>query len=195
MKKWILAALIAAALALSLTACGGGQESADAESVPDGGETVTESAPPPEPEPMPEPEPVSEPEAEPAEETPEPELTGKEKVDADLRAIVSEKYRDTRVTEITLNDNLGSEAEDDYVALIYLRWTVQNGPDMTKRMIAMYSEDFAARIGTDVPAVTDVAIFWTVPYYSEETAAKYSYERRDNGGMYKTDEVWTGVVR
>ena len=140
---------------------------------------------------------ATEPEPEPAEETPEPapELTGKEKVDADLRAIVSEKYRDTRVTGITLNDNLGSEAADDYVALIYLRWNVQNGPDMTKSIIAMYSEDFAARIGTDIPAVTDVAIFWTVPYHSEETAAKYSYERRSDGGMYKTDEVWTGVVR
>lgn len=139
----------------------------------------------------PEPEPVAEPEPE-----PDPELTGRKKVDADLRAIVAEYYNNTTVDKITLNDNLGTDAEGDFVALIYLTWSVKNKADTTKKVIAMYSEDFAARIGTSVPEVTDTAMFWTIPYFQESgSVAKYSYERHSSGGMYKTDETWDAVVR
>ena len=139
------------------------------------------------------------PEPEPAEETPEPapKLTGKEKVDADLRAIVAEHYANTVVDSITLNNNYGTDEDGDYVALIYLTWNVQNGADMTKRMIKMYSEDFAARIATDVLEVTDVAMFWTIPYHHIEGStlpeAKYSYEKHGIG-MYQTDEMWSKSV-
>lgn len=125
----------------------------------------------------------------------EEELSGAEKNDADLRAIVNEYYSSTDVTEIILNENAGTDDEGDYVALVYLTWNVKNKPDMTKQMLAMYSEDFAARVGQDIESITDFAIFWTVPYYSEtDTAAKYSYERKD-GGMYQTDEMISNIIK
>lgn len=131
--------------------------------------------------------------------TPEPpavELTEEEQIDADLREIVEDNYPSTDVDTITLNKNLGTEDDDsDYVALVYLTWNVKNKPDMTKKMLAMYSEDFAARIGEDIPAITDFAIFWTVPYYSEEdTAAKYSYERQGTG-MSQTDAMISNIIK
>ena len=111
-----------------------------------------------------------------------------------MENIVSENYASTDVTEITLNENLGTDDEADYVALVYLTWNVKNKPDTTKQMLAMYSEDFVARVGQDIQAITDFSIFWTVPYYSEtETAAKYSYERKD-GGMYQSDSMISNVI-
>lgn len=125
---------------------------------------------------------------------PDVELTEEEQIKADLKRIVSEKYTSTDVTEITLNENLGTDDESDYVALVYLTWNVKNKPDTTKQILAMYSEDFASRVGENIQAITDFAIFWTVPYYSEtETAAKYSYERKD-GGMYQTDSMVSTII-
>ncbi len=125
---------------------------------------------------------------------PDVELTEEEQIKADLENIVSENYASTDVTEITLNENLGTDDEADYVALVYLTWNVKNKPDTTKQMLAMYSEDFVARVGQDIQAITDFSIFWTVPYYSEtETAAKYSYERKD-GGMYQSDSMISNVI-
>jgi len=126
--------------------------------------------------------------------TPEATLTPEQQIEADLRKIVEDNYSSTDMTELTLNENLGTEDEDDYVALVYLTWDVPNSANTTKQMLALYSEDLAARVGSDLEAITDLAIFWTVPYYSETTAAaKYSYERTDEG-MYQTDVVVNSII-
>lgn len=121
------------------------------------------------------------------ENTPEVELTPEEYIDASLRAIVEEYYSSTDITNIAINENHGTEDDGDYIALVYLTWNVKNKPDTTKQMLSMYSEDFAARIGTDIQNVSEFTVFWTVPYYSEvETAVKYTYARVE-GGMIQTD--------
>ena len=50
------------------------------------------------------------------------------------------------------------------------------------------------RIGESIPSVTDFAVFWTIPYYSEnDIAIKYSYQRQGEG-MYQTDEMIDSVI-
>lgn len=116
-------------------------------------------------------------------------ISEKDQVEATLRGIVAEYYDDTDVSAVTINENLGTDETDDYVALVYLTWNVKNSKGTTKEMLAMYSEDFAARVGMELEHVTDFAVFWTVPYYSaSDTIAKYSYERK-GGGMYQTDAM------
>ncbi len=117
-------------------------------------------------------------------------------IETAFRQIVKEKYDKTDVDRITLNKNLGTEDNDqDYVALVYLTWNVKNGADMTKRMMAMYSEDLAARTATNIPNISELCVFWTIPYYDEnDTSVKYSYERRDSG-MYQTDEFISNKIR
>ena len=58
-------------------------------------------------------------------------------------------------------------------------------------MLEMYSSDFAARIGSDQPAVNEVAIFWTVPYL-DNANAKWAYERNGEG-MYLSDNMMDSV--
>ena len=53
----------------------------------------------------------------------------------------------------------------------------------------MYSEDCAARVGSDIPRVSELCIFWIVPYYSDsDTIAKYTYERYKKN-MYESDAM------
>lgn len=131
---------------------------------------------------------VKVPEAEAEQELKEP-LTETEQIEADMRKIISENYMETSVDRISINPNYGTEDDDsDYVALAYLIWEVKNSRKTTQEMLSMYSEDFAARIGSAIASVSEFSVFWTVPYHDEtQTAMKFTYDRKDEG-MYQVDE-------
>lgn len=96
-------------------------------------------------------------------------------------------YTSTRVSRISINENLGTAEGGDYVALVYLEWGVKNDADLTEIILEMYSSDLAARIGTDIFSISELAVFWVVPYYSADlTALKCSYSRSGDK-MYITD--------
>lgn len=122
------------------------------------------------------------------------DLTETDKIDYVIRDIVSEKYMDTVVDTLTINENAGTDDDGDFIALAYLTWNVKNKADTTKEMLAMYSEDLAARVGTDLPEVSELSVFWTVPYHDESnTAVKYTFERKGEG-MYETDKMISSVL-
>lgn len=96
-------------------------------------------------------------------------------------------YDNATVDTVTINEDSGTDAEGDYIALIYLTWNVKNTAETTEKMLQMYSDDLAASLAIDHPEVQEAAIFWNVPYLGSNTS-KWSYERRGNG-MYATDKV------
>lgn len=96
-------------------------------------------------------------------------------------------YDNTLVDEVRINEDLGTDVEGDYIALVNLTWNVQNSAETTEMMLQMYSDDLAASLAIDHPEVQEAAIFWNVPYLGSNTS-KWSYERRGNG-MYATDKV------
>lgn len=106
-------------------------------------------------------------------------------------SIIAENYTDTDINEIAINENLGTEEGGDYIILARLTWNVKNSGSMSKKMLEMYSSDFAARIGNDQLAVNEVAIFWTVPYL-DNANAKWAYERNGEG-MYLSDNMMDSV--
>lgn len=127
-------------------------------------------------------------ETEPVEEV-DPVEQDKQDIEEAARQIIADHYTNTDIEAISVNENLGTEADGDYILLMYVTWNVKNSAKMTKRVLAMYSEDFAARVGSEIENVQEVAIFWTVPYHIEDrTAIKYSYARA-GAGMYQTDCV------
>lgn len=113
--------------------------------------------------------------------------TPEKKLEDYIWSRVHNEYDRTTVDRIEINEDLGTDAEGDYIALVYLTWDVKNKPDMTETMLQMYSDDLAASLAADHPEAQEVAIFWQVPYLGSNTS-KWSYERR-NGGMYATDKV------
>lgn len=149
-----------------------------------------EATPTPTVEPTPTPTPTEEPAPEPTEEpTPpdpveeiDPAVQDKEEIEAAARDIVTANYTMTDISRITVNENYGTDADGDYILLVYVTWNVKNSVEMTNKVLAMYSEDFAARVGKDIPKVSEISVFWTVPYYSEtNVSVKYSYERIGDG--------------
>jgi len=165
-------------------------------------EPTPEPTPPPASDPQPEPtpeEPVTAPvatptpEEPPAEESPaeeaDPVEQAKQEIEEAARQIIADHYTQTDIDNVTVNEDYGTDADGDYILLVYLTWNVENSARMTKKVLAMYSEDFAARVGESMENVQEVALFWTVPYHIEDgTAVKYSYERR-GAGMYQTDSM------
>ena len=98
------------------------------------------------------------------------------------------KYLDTKIDDITVNPDLGTEKNDDYVVLVRLTWNVKNSAKTSKEMLDMYSSDMAARMYKDLPEIQELAVFWTVPYLNNGNA-KISFERAGNGMKY-TDKVF-----
>ena len=89
---------------------------------------------------------------------------------------------------ITINDNAGTAAEGDVIALVYLTWKVKNKADTTKEMLRLFSDDLAAHLAQDYENVQEVAVFWEVEYL--QSNGKLSYGRTTTGGMLRTDETY-----
>lgn len=117
-----------------------------------------------------------------------PEERALARVKNKVREYVNAHYNGTTIDNITVNPDLGTEKEDDYVALVRLTWNVKNGGKLSREMLDMYSSDMAARMYEDLPEVQELAVFWTVPYLNNG-AAKISFER-SNGGMRYTDKIY-----
>lgn len=105
-----------------------------------------------------------------------------------IRSRISSQYSSTQIDRITINEDAGTSASGDYIALVYLTWNVKNSGKTSKDMLQTYSSDLAATVGNECPSVNEIAIFWTVPYLNN-ASAKCAYERR-SGGMYASDTMW-----
>lgn len=105
-----------------------------------------------------------------------------------IRGRVNDEYTYSDIGHITINEDLGTDAEGDYIALVYITWTQKNSGKTSKEMLKLYSDDLASTVAQECENVQEIAIFWTVPYLNNANA-KCSYERR-NGAMYEMDMLW-----
>ena len=53
-------------------------------------------------------------------------LTETQKIEKILTDRITEQYTMTQIDRITINDDLGTEADGDYIALVYLTWNQKN---------------------------------------------------------------------
>ncbi|WP_148139370.1 hypothetical protein [Wohlfahrtiimonas chitiniclastica] len=61
-----------------------------------------------------------------------------------------------------------------------MRWDRKNDPTQTKNMLQMYSARLANEISKH-KNVSEIVIFWEVPYHSEDSnIAKFNYARKNN---------------
>ena len=114
-------------------------------------------------------------------------LTETQKIEKILTDRITEQYTMTQIDRITINDDLGTEADGDYIALVYLTWDQKNTGKTSKKMLEMYSSDLAATLGEQNSSVNEIAIFWTVPYLND--TAKCSYQRNGDG-FVEMDMAW-----
>lgn len=121
----------------------------------------------------------------PKEESPKDQAAAR--IKSKVNEYVSTYYANTNIDSITVNDDLGTDQENDYIVLVNLTWNVKNSGKTSKEMLDMYSSDMAARMYKDLPEAQELCIFWTVPYLNGK--AKISFERA-NGGMKYTDKMF-----
>ena len=114
-------------------------------------------------------------------------LTETQEIEKILTDRITEQYTMTQIDRITINDDLGTEADGDYIALVYLTWNQKNTGTTSKKMLEMYSSDLAATLGEQNSYVNEIAIFWTVPYLND--TAKCSYQRNGDG-FVEMDMAW-----
>lgn len=114
--------------------------------------------------------------------------TREEEIKLVIEQIAEEHYDSTSIKKVTVNENLGTEEEDDYLVLVYLSFDAKNTKKTSKRMIEMYGSDLAARLAGEVD-ISEITIFWEVPYLKEgDNVAKFNLQRSGDKMTFK--EKW-----
>lgn len=85
-------------------------------------------------------------------------LTETQKIEKILTDRITKQYTMTQIDRITINDDLGTDADGDYIALVYLTWNQKNTGKTSKKMLEMYSSDLAATLGEQNSSVNEIAI-------------------------------------
>lgn len=109
----------------------------------------------------------------------EPE-SEKSKIERKIQEYIDANYTYTQLDSISVNDDLGTDIDGDYVLLVHLTWNAKNSGKLSKEVLELYSSDMAARMYDDLPEIQELVVFWTVPYLNDGSA-KISFERVTNG--------------
>ncbi|NMB42369.1 MAG: hypothetical protein GX996_10630 [Firmicutes bacterium] len=95
------------------------------------------------------------------------------------------EYKNTLVDKIVINENLGTDTQGDYIALIYLVYDIKNTTKTGNEIMRMYSDDLVATMAPkSTTSISEATIFWEDEYNNR--TVKYAYEYKD-GGFYLTD--------
>lgn len=90
----------------------------------------------------------------------------------------------TKLDSLNVNENLGTDSEEDVIVLANLSWSTKNLEKMTREMLEMYSNHLAAKLAPKLADGSEIALFW----YAEYTGLniKHSYYVK-NGNAYIQD--------
>jgi len=160
-----------------LSACGSKEASTDASKKP-----IPTATPKPSLEPTPKPTttPAPTPKS-----TPNPVEQAKREIESKTREFIK-KYEETSIKEISVNEHMGTEKPDDYIVLAHLSFDRMNTAGTAKGMLDMYGSDLAANLAK-AENVTEVTVFWEVPYLKKgSNIAKANYQRKGDK-MYLED--------
>ncbi|AUS03503.1 hypothetical protein M5W76_22120 [Paenibacillus larvae] len=121
--------------------------------------------------------------------TPEPNPVDQAKRDIDNKTReYIKKYDSTSIKEIMINEHMGTDDPDDYIVLAHLSFDAKNRAKTAKDMIDMYASDLAANLAKS-KNVTEVTVFWEVPYLKEGiNIAKTNFLRKGDN-MY-IENAW-----
>lgn len=121
----------------------------------------------------------------------EADLSREEEIQAAVEDIIAEVFKGTDIDKIAVNENLGLE-DGSFIVLPHLTWNVKNKEKMTREMLEQYSDHLAAKLAAESD-VSEITIFWEVPYHKEgSNAAKFSYTRADD--KMAIEEAWYDPV-
>lgn len=104
----------------------------------------------------------------------------------EIVSIVEDNYTTASIEKIEINEDMGSGEPNKFIALVHLSFDAKNSAKTSYNMTEMFSEDLAAKIGSDNDSISQLSVFWKVPYISDKSAAKFSYERSGDNMIIKS---------
>ncbi|MFJ5965523.1 hypothetical protein [Bacillus sp. NPDC093026] len=115
--------------------------------------------------------------------------TLKSDAEYEIESIIEDNYKAASIEKIKINKDMSTNKDNKLIALVYLSFDFKDSAQGSYNMVEMFSDDLAAKIGKKNTTITQIAVFWKVPYIDEdETVAKFSYERSGEN-MKITDKV------
>lgn len=124
-----------------------------------------------------------------AEENKEDEKPIRSKEINDFVNKIASKTYGTSIKKIIVNENLVTEQKEDFIVLVYLSFDMKNGIERTKEMINMGNNDIGGLVGKNIDNVTELTIFWEVPYHAKgKNVAKANLSRQENKMIF--EEEW-----
>jgi len=116
----------------------------------------------------------------------DPKSIRKSEIEKEIRNRINEgDYSGAKLDRITINENLGTEEPDDYIALVYFTFERPNTRITASKMTKLYSDDIVATLANKgIRDISEAIIFWEDNYNNRNL--KYAYEDK-NGGFYVTD--------
>lgn len=103
--------------------------------------------------------------------------TLKNEAEYEIESIVEDNYKAASIEKIEINQDMSTDQDNKLIALVYLSFDFKNSAQTSYNMVEMFSDDLAAKIGSDNESISQLSVFWKVPYISDKSAAKFSYER------------------
>lgn len=104
----------------------------------------------------------------------------------EIESIIEDNYTTASIEKIEINEDMGSGEPNKLIALVHLSFDAKNSAKTSYNMTEMLSEDIAAKIGSDNDSISQLSVFWKVPYISDKSAAKFSYERSGDNMIIKS---------
>lgn len=95
---------------------------------------------------------------------------------------LTSKITNTTLDSLQINENLGTDSEEDVVVLANLSWSTKNLEKTTREMLEMYSDHLAATLSSSLAEGSEIALFWEADYTGLNI--KHSYYIK-NGNAYK----------
>ncbi|KGO14289.1 hypothetical protein NZ45_07975 [Clostridium botulinum] len=92
-------------------------------------------------------------------------------------------YTNAKLNSITVNENLGTDISNDYIALVYLKFDIKNSRKTANEVMKMYSDDLVAKLAS-CSEISEIAVFWEDEYNNR--TVKYAYKHK-NDGFYIMD--------
>lgn len=121
----------------------------------------------------------------------EPETNLKDDISFEVKSVIRNSTSRTNVsiTSISINENLGTDEENDFVVLAYLSFDVKNKPNTTKEMLTLLNNEIGVNMA-EIDNISELTIFWEVPYLnsSNDNVAKANLLRNEKGFYF--EEEW-----
>lgn len=106
----------------------------------------------------------------------------KQVVNTIIKREIEDNLTNTTMDFLRVNENLGTDLNEDVIVLVDLSWSTKNTEKTTREMLEMYSDHLAASISSELADGSEIALFWDAEYTGLDI--KHSYYIK-NGNAYK----------